>query len=771
VENKVLVLLDLAGPWVFPATVLLPRKGLVTHGLTGNAIGSNIKAADQDANNPVFFEHPVPFSPSLPDTTDSIVPAYLQGNQPSPTGADLQPFNDPVHNSDLQFLVELFKGGGFLELAGVRPALVAIGTPLQIAQSLFKYVYDTVKYVHYYGLMNGAGETLWQTAGNDLDQAALLVEMYGLSGIPARFVGGVIEITPQQAASWLSVSSGTDAYTILQGLGVPVAMQANGDLLVQHCWVEAYTRRWVAVDPSFKQTSTKPGINFFEALGIAPSQLAADLASTPVSQLPSFYDNLQQKIFNVITSTPNAGLPETAIVGMCEICTFPPQLPCQVVNVNEGFSSVPSVLEYSINIQVDGISYTLPTWQLAGSPLSVLWYPATANDMATTVAKFSFDPNYYGLLTMPTINVVPILYLRYGAVAIGNPISLGTESDVTLTFYTPGVLSYGSSNIAGLGNGAPIETRVDYAKAGEDRIYATTTGRPGPRDVQYLAEADMVQTFMMAQNALDLSTVNLRIMPAYADGFYILFLTYDHIPMAEAIVGAKAYVFPSVVSVGTIINQDNYGWYMGSIRYNVIRSAVNTFAESQNTEATLSWDIGTQLLVNEGGPLSASLNLKLQSVTNGVDSLADSTGGYVLSCGTVDEITSANEQDLSNTSLSSSMQSQVINVVNKGYNAAVSINNGPNPHILVGDPVTGSVGEITSSGGHQSDESYGNAYVQAGQQGIDSYEQNVSWWLEPIVELLQIIYLNRTMQHQRATFKLQSSFLKGTIFGPRCQAI
>ncbi len=59
---------------------------------------------------------------------------------------------------------------------------------------IFDYVRNSVAYVPYYGLLKGAERTLLDGAGNDSDQAALLVELLRAAGYNAGFVFGTMSI-------------------------------------------------------------------------------------------------------------------------------------------------------------------------------------------------------------------------------------------------------------------------------------------------------------------------------------------------------------------------------------------------------------------------------------------------------------------------------------------------------------------------------------------------------------------------------------------------
>ena len=107
----------------------------------------------------------------------AVQPAYLDPLDPAAAPADLAasrlaPLADPI----------------LLEAERLDHDLVEI----------FERVRNGIATEWYAGAMKGAEETLRQGAGNDADQAALLVALLRASGVPARFVRGVVELSPEQ---------------------------------------------------------------------------------------------------------------------------------------------------------------------------------------------------------------------------------------------------------------------------------------------------------------------------------------------------------------------------------------------------------------------------------------------------------------------------------------------------------------------------------------------------------------------------------------------
>src|SRR5258708_18589983 len=117
--------------------------------------------------------------------------------------------------------------------------------------------------------MKGAETTLLQGAGNDVDQAALLVALLRASNAPARFVHGVVELPLDAVAAELGLRDNSRVPAALQAAGVAAAPVIRGGKVVavqvEQTWVSAYVpythyrgvvvdfsgRTWVPLAPAF----------------------------------------------------------------------------------------------------------------------------------------------------------------------------------------------------------------------------------------------------------------------------------------------------------------------------------------------------------------------------------------------------------------------------------------------------------------------------------------------------------------------------------------
>jgi len=195
--------------------------------------------------------------PVAPILGADIAPAYMRGAPgitPSdlpvePTPEDLAPTIDAQHSPEI-----------------IEKAAELGNDPVKI----YEWVRNNIDFEPYYGSKKGATETLSELAGNDMDTASLLIALYRVSSIPARYVTGVIEITADQAMAWTATAVPEAALRLFANGGTPIqGIQEGGQLTrfrLTHTFTEAYLnysnyrgatagegpKEWIPVDASYK---------------------------------------------------------------------------------------------------------------------------------------------------------------------------------------------------------------------------------------------------------------------------------------------------------------------------------------------------------------------------------------------------------------------------------------------------------------------------------------------------------------------------------------
>ena len=175
--------------------------------------------------------------------------------------------------------------------AAVTPELQAIATGLNNDPlAIFNYVRNKITYQPYHGSAKGAHTTYLDAAGNDMDQASLLIALLNAAGYTnTSYVYGKIsmrDISPdgRDLSHWLVVPT-SRAIQILANSGVPVLSGVNGPGYVTWTFAHVWVRVVIGgttyeIDPSFKSSELFAGIDYRTISGYSRSQLLTDAAGT-----------------------------------------------------------------------------------------------------------------------------------------------------------------------------------------------------------------------------------------------------------------------------------------------------------------------------------------------------------------------------------------------------------------------------------------------------------------------------------------------------------
>ena len=280
---------------------------------------------------------------------------------------------------------------------------------------IYEYVRNNINFEAYYGSRKGAVGTLDQMAGNDIDQASLLISLLRYKGIPARYVRGTIEIPVEKVMGWTGGETPQDAVRILASLGIPTVSVVSGgkisNVRTEHVWVEAYVpyqyyrgagpmkgqKIWVPLDPSFKQHEKIEGLDLSSIIdidteasiegfkdGIIVSDKLLSVSRVNVQSVSEKIENVDAKIEEFINQKGLEKIKSEELIGGKRIIPqdldmLPLSLPYKVDAVYEKTSVVPKELRENIsafillyalcNISLDrSIKRTEPT----DSPLILL---------------------------------------------------------------------------------------------------------------------------------------------------------------------------------------------------------------------------------------------------------------------------------------------------------------------------------------------------------------------------------------------------------------
>ena len=356
----------------------------------------------------------------------------IKANLSPPTG------NDLAETPDVQLT------------SAIRAKAVSLGNS---PEAIYEFVRNKVKFQPYLGSRKGAAFTLQQLAGNDTDQASLLIALLRAANIPCRYVRGTVEMTPTQATSWLGVDDLSTAANILSTAGLNGSFYGS-NVRCTRIWVEAYVPysnyrgvpndqtglTWIPLDPAFKLTTGTQGQDVLSAMGYNNDAFLAGYVSTYNSNSPiqSLTTNIQ--IF-LNTNQPGkrvADIERTVATQPLSLGLLPASLPVNTITAGAPFSALDDTNRFKIrfNLYNGGtslIDYTTNLCQLVGHQVTISYIGATPADQATINA-------HHGIFQTPPylVNVKPVLKLDGNAlVTATNSIGMGYQHNSDMYFTQP----------------------------------------------------------------------------------------------------------------------------------------------------------------------------------------------------------------------------------------------------------------------------------------------------------------------------------------------
>jgi|GEM_PF-1878450 len=168
------------------------------------------------------------------------------------------------------------------------PRIQALAESLEYdPRKIYEYVRNKVHYQPYFGATRTAQSVLLEQTGNDFDQSTLLIALLRVSGIPARYGYGIIDLPLEDLLNLLNVDSLSAAISVVTSAGIPYRIVANGTRVwLKHCFVKAYVpvafyrgamrddknEVWISYAPAYKRYDITEAFDVitemdFDALG------------------------------------------------------------------------------------------------------------------------------------------------------------------------------------------------------------------------------------------------------------------------------------------------------------------------------------------------------------------------------------------------------------------------------------------------------------------------------------------------------------------------
>jgi|GEM_PF-5236872 len=470
---------------------------------------------------------------------------------------------------------------------------------------IFGYVRNNFDYQPYFGSVKGSVGTYWEKAGNDMDQSSLLISLFRASGIPARYVAGVVELPVSKIMNWVGVTTPDMAVEVISSNGIPYGTKTSADGTITHVrffhvWVEAYipkssngkaatVHEWVQMDPSFKQYVYQEGLSLKEISGLdwdtfynrATEGIIRNEAESYITNLnePNIVADLNSYADNLVswlnTNMPGAttadviGSRKIEVINRTQLNNLSQTFPFKTFLPQYEFSEIPEGWRYRVFFNMYGLNYTTSMPEITGKRVSLGYVPATSYD------QWLID-YYGGLFNVPAflVNMTPQLRIENNVVAQGSAVTLGSRQVVRSGFLRPLSPSWDS-------NDKVVTTGADYAiSLNQQRI-----------------SLDLVKHRLEHFNGL--SDVSERTREALHITGLSYFVQCDLLSDVSAQVSGVVWTRSASEA---FVTQDLRVWYLwgapwrverGGLGIDVKRNIVNPVSKKGRSQDELSWMLNT----------------------------------------------------------------------------------------------------------------------------------------------------------------------------------
>ncbi|MEJ6951919.1 transglutaminase-like domain-containing protein [Natronospora cellulosivora (SeqCode)] len=415
----------------------------------------------------------IDFEAGEPGDYQSITPAFqaTMGNFQVQSNYQVQA-NDLQETIEIQFTPEIRELARDLDHNPVK---------------IYEYIRNNFDYEPYYGSVRGSQETLRQRAGNDFDLSSLLIALYRESNIPSRYVTGVVRIPVEKVKQWVGIDDTQSALNIFPSNGIPSrAIVSGGEavyLELEHTWVEAYLplanyrgvrldesgKGWVPLDSAFKLYETVEGVDFAEKITFSIDTLTEDLEKGSVigmdnNSITQVDNEMIDAVFKNYKNTLRVYLEENhseeRMIDILpghqiikeEYSILPLSLPYEIVITTGEMDSLSDKYREKLNIQIEGdywsgadISYTAAISELLSKTISLSYIAATDADsqlIKSYIPEIEVDEEL-DINKLPAslpaylIQVKPKLTIDDKVIAVGSPVTLGSNQNLNLNFIHP----------------------------------------------------------------------------------------------------------------------------------------------------------------------------------------------------------------------------------------------------------------------------------------------------------------------------------------------
>ena len=335
--------------------------------------------------------------------------------------------------------------------------------------NILNFVKNNIDYVPYYGVKKGADATLIERAGNDFDQAALLIALLRYSGYPAKYQRGQIKLSLGQAMNLLGVDDPIVAAKMFSKTHIPYILYTDANdaplfFVIEHIWVTVYItydytqgivqtaneadKMWVPMEPSLKAIYSSQVENVVDEMGFnVASFYEAYLQGTYGQQKPM--QAFRAQIENYLTAHHPDLVYEDILTKryrQSEKLEFIPNtLPYEIIENTAEYAQAPESLKHKINFRLTDkiqgtelLNCTTTLAELADKQLAITYAAASPTDQQV-IDSFG---DIYNVVPLSLVHIKPVVraqgVIKCGGLAGSPEIALGKKQNLIMTFSTPG---------------------------------------------------------------------------------------------------------------------------------------------------------------------------------------------------------------------------------------------------------------------------------------------------------------------------------------------
>ncbi|MDE7365990.1 MAG: hypothetical protein K2N24_01405 [Lachnospiraceae bacterium] len=319
-------------------------------------------------------------------------------------------------------------------------------TPLQIYLYLKNHIHSEL----YYGSRKGAVAVWDSLAGNDKDQASLLIAMLRYQGYPARYAKGRIYLNAEQVMNLTGTEDVRQAAEVLVKLGTPVTLVAGKDgpigIKMEHTWVEAYLpygdyrgagnhsgeSMWIPLDTFIKTYEDADSVFcHLEEIGLTDESIEQMAEAYGTEYLDQVMAQWEEPLNQLLEENPDLTLLNRKVIPE-ELSYLPMSLQYSVVERQDTCAALPANECDRITFALNGETLaTLTAAELYTHRLTIAYLPAEEEDRAVL-------EQYGSVFEAPShlLRLRGTLLLDGEAIACGEPLAPGSVETFTMDVYS-----------------------------------------------------------------------------------------------------------------------------------------------------------------------------------------------------------------------------------------------------------------------------------------------------------------------------------------------